>query len=152
MTVLKKWMDRTPDEHVILQSASQQNLPVKGTELIKQIKLSCGSGQFAIMRSGDTIFWYHIDSPELVHVTIFSLDSAPQMAINMQEFCRALSIAEYKYWYVETGDQTILQAVKLSKIPTKIEQTPGKLGAPMYRVIAAALPTKTPKVGKVGAV
>lgn len=152
MNPLEKWQSRTPDEQIIMQSASQQNLPVKGKELINQIKLSCKSGQFAMMRSENSIFWYHIDSPELVHVTIFNTDPMQKLSMNLQEFCRALSIAGYKYWYVDTGDQTILQAVKLSKIPAKIDNMPGKLGAPMYRVVGAALSTKTPKVGKVGAV
>jgi len=112
MTALKKWMDRTPDEHVILQSASDQNLPVKGTELIKQIKLSCGSGQFAIMRSGNTIFWYHIESEEKVNVTIFNADPLPKLVQNLDEFCRALLVAKYKVWQTITKDNLVVSGIK----------------------------------------
>jgi len=112
MTMLKRWMDRTPDEHVILQSASDQNLPVKGTALIKQIKLSCGSGQFAIMRSGDTIFWYHIDNSDRVDVCIFNADSLSKLVQNLDEFTRALFVAKYKIWYTATSDPMLVAAIK----------------------------------------
>lgn len=151
MTMLKQWMNRTPDEQVIMSSASQQNLPVKGKQLIDQIKLSCKTGKFAIMRAKNTIFWYHIDSPEMVNVTIFNTDSLEQMAKNLRSFGQALSVAGYKYWYIETNDEPILRAIRLSRVPTKIQQIPGK-ASPMYRVVAAALPSENQKTNEAEAV
>jgi hypothetical protein len=112
MNLLEKWQNRTPDEQIIMQSASQQNLPVKGRELINQIKLSCKSGKFALMRSGETIFWYHIQSPEQIMVTIFNADPLPKLVQNLDEFSRALLVAKYDIWTTQTQDSMVVTAVK----------------------------------------
>ena len=78
--------------------------------------------KYRMMRNGNTLFLFRIDSPGVAQVFSFNADSHKNFFTNIKEFAKAMEIAKYKMWYGETSDVNLLNLMKRLGYPFDMEK------------------------------
>jgi hypothetical protein len=90
--------------------------------------------KYRMMRNGNTLFWFRIESPGVARVFVFNADSYKNLFRNMKDFAKAMEIAKYKTWYGVTQDMNMINLLKRIGYSVDVEKMgkDGK-GRQLYR-------------------
>ena len=73
---------------------------------------SLETNEYRVLRKGNTLFWIHIDEPNVAQMYVFNADSYKNLFRNMKDFADAMHVAGYKRVYGDTSDMNILNLIK----------------------------------------
>jgi hypothetical protein len=83
---------------------------------------SIESGEYRMIRHGDTLFWYHIDEPKVAQMYVFNADSYKNLFKNMKEFAMAMHKSGFKKVYGETHDMNMIKLIERIGFPVDVEE------------------------------
>jgi len=82
---------------------------------------SIESNQYRVVRNGNTLFWFRIDSPSVAQMYVFNADSYKNLFRNFKEFAKAMHVAGFKTVYGDTSDVNILNLIKRIGFPVDVQ-------------------------------
>ena len=82
---------------------------------------SLETNEYRVLRKGNTLFWIHIDEPDVAQMYVFNADSYKNLFRNMKDFADAMHTAGYKRVYGDTSDMNILNLIKRIGYPVDVQ-------------------------------
>ena len=77
------------------------------------LQLSVKKPEYRIFRTGNTLFWVHIQSPGVGQVFVFNADPKEKLFDNVLEFLKAMKVAKYNT--LSTVVPTAAMAIRLQQ-------------------------------------
>lgn len=82
---------------------------------------SIQSNKSRVMRSGNTLFWYHLLSPQEAQMFVFNADSQKNFLRNMKDFAKAMDKAGFKKVFGITHSKQLLNMISRLGYPMTVE-------------------------------
>jgi hypothetical protein len=95
--------------------------------------LAVKSNEYRVLRTNNTLFLIHIDSPGVAQVYTFNADSKHRFLGNMKEFLKAMKVAKYHTVYGVTNNEQMLRVMERAGFNGKIEQVGTQDGKPAFK-------------------
>ena len=87
------------------------------------------SNKFRILRCGNSLFFYKVESPIASNVHLCTTDKQDKLLLALREFFISLKICKFKKIVATVKDPTIIRLIRMAKSPyITIHQTPLPIG------------------------
>lgn len=127
-------MERMQPHEIIHKSDEIKETDMDWKKAYATVLATVQSGQYRILRAGNTLFWYKIVQPKEAQVFIFNADTHKNLIRNFKEFAKAMDVAGFKKVYGETENPQMLEVIKRLGYPVDVEATGAtRNGKPVYR-------------------
>lgn len=126
--------ERMSTQEIVKNSNEIKNSGKNWKDAYAVIYQSISTNKYRLMRNGNTLFWYRIDSPGIAQMYVLNADSYKHLFRNLIEFMKAMKISKYKTVYGETSDINVINLLKRTGYAVDVEKM-GKddKGLPIYK-------------------